>query len=57
MLQPRLRGVAVRLIMTPNPATLPASVTAAQFLGDYLPWYRHSTCPSSAPCPTGRISG
>jgi Zn-dependent protease len=37
MLQSRLRTVAVRQIMTPNPVTLPASATAAQFLGDYLP--------------------
>jgi Zn-dependent protease/predicted transcriptional regulator len=44
-LQSRLRTVAVRQIMTPNPVTVPASATVAQFLADYLPWHRHSTFP------------
>jgi Zn-dependent protease/CBS domain-containing protein len=45
MLQSRLRTVAVREIMTPDPATVSASVTVAQFLGKYLPWLRHSAFP------------
>jgi Zn-dependent protease/CBS domain-containing protein len=44
MLQSRLRTVAVRQIMTPNPETVPASATVAQFLDDHLP-YRHSAFP------------
>jgi len=44
MLQSRLRTVAVRQIMTPNPVTVPASATVAQFLDGYLP-YRHSAFP------------
>jgi Zn-dependent protease len=44
-LQATLRGVAVREIMTPDPATVPASATVAQFLADYLPWTRHSAFP------------
>jgi CBS domain-containing protein len=31
--------------MTADPVTVPASATVAQFLNDYLPWYRHSACP------------
>jgi Zn-dependent protease/predicted transcriptional regulator len=45
MLQAQLRTVAVRQIMTPNPATVPAASTVAQFLDDYLPWHRHSAFP------------
>jgi Zn-dependent protease/predicted transcriptional regulator len=45
MLQSRLRTVAVRQIMTPNPVTASASVTIAQFLDKYLPWLRHSAFP------------
>ncbi|WP_300614051.1 site-2 protease family protein [Trebonia sp.] len=45
VLQSRLRTVAVREIMTANPATVPASATVAQFLNDYLPWHRHSAFP------------
>jgi Zn-dependent protease/CBS domain-containing protein len=45
MLQSRLRTVAVRQIMTPNPATVSASVTVTQFLDKYLPWLRHSAFP------------
>ncbi len=44
MLQSRLRTVAVRQIMTPNPVTVPASATVAQFLDGHLP-YRHSAFP------------
>ncbi len=44
-LQARLRTVAVREIMTPNPVTVPASATVDQFLADYLPWLRHSAFP------------
>ena len=54
----RLRTVAVRQIMTPNPVTLPASATAAQFLGDYLPRYRHSAFPVVADGQTvGLVTG
>jgi Zn-dependent protease/CBS domain-containing protein len=45
MLQARLRTVPVRQVMTANPVTVPASVTVAQFLSDYLPWHRHSAFP------------
>jgi len=45
VLQSQLRTVAVRQIMTPDPVTVPASVTVAQFLTDYLPWHRHSAFP------------
>jgi Zn-dependent protease/CBS domain-containing protein len=48
MLQATLRGVPVRQIMTPNPVTVPASATVAQFLSDYLPWLRHSAFPVTA---------
>jgi Zn-dependent protease/CBS domain-containing protein len=44
MLQSRLRTVAVGQIMTPDPVTVPASATVAQFLDDHLP-YRHSAFP------------
>ena len=43
-LQARLRTVAVWQVMTPDPVTVPASVTVAQFLDEYLP-YRHSAFP------------
>jgi Zn-dependent protease/predicted transcriptional regulator len=45
VLQSQLRTVAVRQIMTPDPVTVPASVTVAQFLTDYLPWHQHSAFP------------
>src|SRR5690349_4828626 len=45
MLQARLRTVPVRGVMTASPATVPASATVAQFLGDYLPGHRHSAFP------------
>ena len=45
MLQSVLRTVAVREIMTPDPVTVPASATVAQFLSDYLPGQRHSAFP------------
>ena len=44
-LQSRLRTVAVRQVMTPDPVTVPASTTVAQFLTDYLPRYRYSAFP------------
>jgi Zn-dependent protease/predicted transcriptional regulator len=44
-LQSELRTVAVRQVMTPNPATVPASATVAQFFDDLLPWHRHSAFP------------
>ena len=45
VVQSRLRTVAVREIMTPDPVTVPASATVAQFLNDYLPGQRHSAFP------------
>jgi Zn-dependent protease/predicted transcriptional regulator len=45
VVQSRLRTVAVRQIMTPDPVTVPASATVAEFLDDYLPRYRHSAFP------------
>ncbi len=45
VLQSQLRTVAVRQIMTADPATVPASATVAQFFNDYLPWHRHSAFP------------
>jgi len=45
VVQSQLRTVAVRQIMTPNPATVPASTTVAQFFNDFLPWHRHSAFP------------
>ncbi|HEV3295544.1 MAG TPA: site-2 protease family protein [Streptosporangiaceae bacterium] len=45
MLQSRLRTIAVRQIMTPDPVTVPASATVAQFFSDYLPARRHSAFP------------
>ncbi len=44
MIQSRLRTVAVRQVMTPNPVTVPASATVAEFLDNYLP-YLHSAFP------------
>jgi Zn-dependent protease/CBS domain-containing protein len=48
VLQSRLRTVAVRQIMTPDPMTVPASATVAWFLTDYLPRHRHSAFPVQA---------
>lgn len=45
VLQSRLRMVPVWQIMTPNPVTVPASASVAEFLNDYLPWSRHSAFP------------
>jgi Zn-dependent protease/predicted transcriptional regulator len=45
MIQSELRVVAVRQVMTPNPVTVPASVTVADFLNDYLPRLRHAAFP------------
>ena len=45
VLQSQLRTVTVRQIMTPDPVTVPASATVAQFLSDYLPARRHSAFP------------
>ena len=45
VIQSRLRTVPVRQIMTPDPVTVPASVTVAQFQADYLPRHRHSAFP------------
>src|ERR1700740_1633015 len=45
VVQSRLRTVAVREIMTADPATVPASATVTQFLHDLLPWLRHSAFP------------
>jgi Zn-dependent protease/predicted transcriptional regulator len=45
VLQSRLRSVAVRQVMTPNPVTVPSSATVTEFLNDLLPRYRHSAFP------------
>jgi Zn-dependent protease/CBS domain-containing protein len=45
VIQSRLRMVPVRQIMTPDPVTVPASVTVAQFQADYLPRHRYSAFP------------
>ena len=45
VIQSRLRTVPVRQIMTPDPVTVPASVTVARFQADYLPLHRHSAFP------------
>src|SRR5215470_7688862 len=45
MIQSRLRTVPVWQVMTPNPVTVPASATVAQFQADYLSWHRHSAFP------------
>ena len=45
VLQSRLRAVPVWQIMTPNPVTVPASATVAEFMTDYLPRHRHSAFP------------
>jgi Zn-dependent protease/CBS domain-containing protein len=45
VLRSRLRTVPVWQIMTPDPVTVPASATAAEFLTDYLPRHRHSAFP------------
>ena len=45
MLQSQLRTVPVRQIMTPDPVTVPATSTVAQFLDEYLPRHRHSAFP------------
>jgi Zn-dependent protease/CBS domain-containing protein len=45
VVQSRLRTVAVREIMTPDPVTVPASATVTKFLHDLLPWLRHSAFP------------
>jgi Zn-dependent protease/CBS domain-containing protein len=45
VVQSRLRTVAVREIMTPNPVTVPASATVTRFLHELQPWLRHSVFP------------
>jgi Zn-dependent protease/predicted transcriptional regulator len=45
VVQSRLRTVAVRQVMTPDPVTVPASYTVTQFLNDFRPWSRHSAFP------------
>jgi Zn-dependent protease/CBS domain-containing protein len=41
----RLDGVTVGRIMTPDPFTVPASMTAAEFLREILPRHRHTAYP------------
>lgn len=41
----RLDGVPVRRIMTPDPFTVPATMTAAEFLREMLPRHRHAAYP------------
>jgi CBS domain-containing protein len=45
VVQSRLRTVAVRQVMTPDPVTVPASYTVERFLNDFRPWSRHSAFP------------
>ncbi|MGH3378722.1 MAG: site-2 protease family protein [Actinoallomurus sp.] len=41
----RLDGITIGRIMTPDPFTVPGSMTAAEFLREMLPRHRHSTYP------------
>jgi len=41
----RLRGVRAWQVMTPDPVTLPGSMTVSDFLGDYLYRGRHQAFP------------
>jgi Zn-dependent protease len=41
----RLDGIPIRRIMTPDPFTVPGSMTAAEFLREMLPRHRHSAYP------------
>ncbi len=41
----RLDGITIGRIMTPDPFTVPASMTAAEFLREMLPRHRHATYP------------
>ena len=41
----RLGGITIGRIMTPDPFTVPGSMTAAEFLREMLPRHRHSTYP------------
>jgi Zn-dependent protease len=41
----RLDGITVGRIMTPDPFTVPASMTAAEFLREMLPRHRHTAYP------------
>lgn len=41
----RLDGITVARIMTPDPFTVPASMTAAEFLREMLPRHRHTAYP------------
>ncbi|MCW2944996.1 MAG: peptidase [Actinoallomurus sp.] len=41
----RLDGIPIRRIMTPDPFTVPGSMTAAEFLHEMLPRHRHTAYP------------
>jgi Zn-dependent protease len=41
----RLDGIPIARIMTPDPFTVPASMTAAEFVREMLPRHRHSVYP------------
>ena len=41
----RLDGIPIRRVMTPDPFTVPASMTAAEFLREMLPRHRHKVYP------------
>ncbi|MDN3356164.1 site-2 protease family protein [Actinomadura sp. DC4] len=41
----RLDGITIGRIMTPDPFTVPASMTAAEFLREMLPRHRHTAYP------------
>lgn len=40
-----LAGVPVRAVMSPDPVTLPAGLTVAEFVQQHLPQHRHSSFP------------
>ncbi len=44
----RLDGITIRRIMTPDPFTVPATMTVAEFLREMLPRHRHAAYPVRA---------
>jgi Zn-dependent protease/CBS domain-containing protein len=48
VLSGQLRGIRVGQVMTPDPVTVPGSMTVGQFLGDYLFAARHQSFPVTA---------
>ncbi len=56
VLRGRLRGVRAWQVMTPDPVTVPGSMTVSGFLGDYLYHGRHQAFPVTADGP-GTVTG